>query len=134
MSIGLSCRLLPADVLRRLAYYPRALTAALYVRENLGRQIRLDDVAVRAGMTPCAFSRYFTEKVGMTFSGVVKALRIERAIEELECRDSSISELAGQTGYQSCCTFSRAFKEVIGKTPSEYRRHVLFGTPLEEAS
>lgn len=119
-------RLLSDDVQRRLVYFPRALDAALYVRRNLNRQIRLDDVAERAGMTPCAFSRYFTEKIGITFSSLLKALRIERALEELELRDGAISELAEQTGYQSCCTFSRAFKEVTGKTPSEYRRRVLF--------
>ena len=121
-------RLLPDEVRRRLAYYPRALDAANYVRANIGKQIRLDDVAERAGMTPCAFSRYFAEKVGVTFSSLVKVLRIEHALDELEVRDGAISDLAEQIGYQSCCTFSRAFKEVTGKTPSEYRRRVLFGT------
>lgn len=127
-------RLLPDEVRRRLAYYPRALDAALYVRENLGRPIRLEDVAERAGMAPCSFSRYFTEKVGITFSSLVKVLRIEHALEALESCDGAISTLAERTGYQSCCTFSRAFKEVTGKTPSEYRRRVLFPPSFEEAS
>ncbi len=133
-SVAFRARLLSEDVQRRLHYYPRALEAALYVRENLAKQVRLDDVAARAGMTPCAFSRYFAEKTGITFSALVKALRIERALDELERRDGAISDLAERTGYQSCCTFSRAFKEVVGKTPSEYRRHVLFGRSLEAAS
>jgi transcriptional regulator GlxA family with amidase domain len=127
-------RLLSDDVRRRLAYYPRALEAAKYVRENLNRQIRLEDVADRAGLTPCAFSRYFAEKVGITFSSLVKVLRIEFALSELENCDGAISQLAEQTGYQSGCTFSRAFKEVTGKTPSEYRRRVLFPSSFEEAS
>jgi len=127
-------RLLPDEVQRRLAYYPRALDAALYVRANLARQVRLDDVAERAGMTSCAFSRYFAEKAGITFSSLLKVLRIERALEELEYRDGAISDLAVQSGYQSCCTFSRAFKEVVGKTPSEYRRRVLFGAVFDDAS
>ena len=127
-------RLLPEDVRRRLAYYPRALDAAQYVRENLSGPVRLEDVAERAGLTPCAFSRYFAEKVGITFSTLVKALRIERALDELDTRDGAIAHLAEKTGYQSGCTFSRAFKEVTGKTPSEYRRRVLFGPSFEEAS
>jgi two-component system response regulator YesN len=129
-----SSRLLSAEVQRRLVYYPRVLDAALYVRDNLSRTIRLDVVAERAGMTPCAFSRYFTEKVGITFTTMMKILRIEHALGLIECGDGAISDLAEQTGYQSCCTFSRAFKEIIGKTPSEYRRRVLFGVPAEEAS
>ncbi len=119
-------RLLSEDVLRRLHYYPRALDAAKYVRDNLGRPIRLEAVANLAGMTPCAFSRYFAEKIGITFSTLTKTLRIEHALSELEYRDSAISSLAERTGYQSCCTFSRAFKEVMGETPSSYRRRMLF--------
>ena len=127
-------RLLPDEVRRRLAYYPRAREAAQYVRDNLSRPIRLEDVAERAGLTPCAFSRYFAEKVGITFSSLLKILRIEHALEELEVCDGAISRLAEKTGYQSGCTFSRAFKEVTGKTPSEYRRRLLFPPTFEEAS
>jgi len=122
-----SSRLLSDDVQRRLRYYPRAMHVAVYVRGNIGRQITLDDVAQRAGMSPCAFSRYFARKVGITFSELLKVLRIESTLDELEYRDCAISDLAERSGYQSCCTFSRAFKEVIGATPSEYRRRVLCG-------
>jgi AraC family transcriptional regulator len=125
--VSFDSRLLSEDVLRRLRYYHRALEAARYVRAHMGKPIRLEAVAERAGMTPCAFSRYFAEKIGITFSALIKQLRIEHALVELELRDSAISTLATRTGYQSCCTFSRAFKEVMGETPSDYRRRVLFG-------
>ena len=119
-------RLLSEDVQRRILYYPRTLAAANYVRENIGGTIRLQSAAGLAGMTPCAFSRYFAEKVGITFSTLVKTLRIEHALSHLEERDGAISALAAKTGYQSCCTFSRAFKDVMGQSPSEYRRRMLF--------
>lgn len=119
-------RLLAEDVQRRILYYPRTLAAAKYVQENIGGSIRLERAAALAGMTPCAFSRYFAEKIGITFSTLVKTLRIEHALGHLESRDGAISALAAQTGYQSCCTFSRAFKDVMGQSPSEYRRKMLF--------
>ncbi len=118
-------RLLAEDVRRRIAYYPRALTAARYVSEHVGDPIRLGTVAALAGLTPCAFSRYFAEKVGITFSTLVKTLRIEHAVGQLESRAGAITSLASQTGYQSCCTFSRAFKDVMGQSPTQYRRRVL---------
>jgi transcriptional regulator GlxA family with amidase domain len=120
-------RLLGEDVQRRIIYFPRALTAAQYVREHIGESIRLETVADLAGLTPCAFSRYFAEKVGITFSTLVKTLRIEHAVDQLEARSGAISALATQAGYQSCCTFSRAFKDVMGQSPTEYRRRVLRG-------
>jgi AraC-like DNA-binding protein len=121
-------RLLSSDIERRILYYPRALAAAMYVREHLGEPIRLETVAAIAGLTPCAFSRYFAEKIGMTFSTLVKTLRVEHALCHLEARDGAISALAAQAGYQSSCTFSRAFKDVMGESPSDYRRRMLVAT------
>ena len=125
-TLAFHSRLLSEDVQRRILYYPRTLAAANYVRENIGKTIRLERAAALAGMTSCAFSRYFAEKIGITFSTLVKTLRIELALTHLESRDGAISALATQTGYQSCCTFSRAFKDVMGQSPSEYRRRMLF--------
>jgi transcriptional regulator GlxA family with amidase domain len=133
-SIPFRSRLLNEDVQRRIAYYPRTLAAADYVRENIGKPIRLETVAALAGLTPCAFSRYFAEKVGITFSTLVKTLRIEHAVDQLETQSGAISALAELTGYQSCCTFSRAFKDVMGQSPTEYRRRLLHGATLQGAN
>jgi transcriptional regulator GlxA family with amidase domain len=127
VTVSFTSRLLGEDTQRRIMYYPRALTAALYVRDHIGEPVRLETVADLAGLTPCAFSRYFAEKVGITFSTLVKTLRIEHAVDQLESRSGAISALAMQTGYQSCCTFSRAFKDVMGQSPTAYRRRILRG-------
>lgn len=134
MQLEFSSRLLSDEVQRRLKYFPRALEAAVYVREHLDRPLRLEDLAARAGMTPNAFSRYFAEKTGITISNLIKILRIERALEWLERRDSAISDLAEQTGYRSCCSFSRAFKTMMGETPSEYRRRALLLPARKESA
>lgn len=126
-TIPFQSRLLDGDIQRRIVYYPRALIAAMYVRNHMGESVRLETVASLAGLTPCAFSRYFAEKIGITFSTLVKTLRIEHAVDQLEARSGAISALATQTGYQSCCTFSRAFKDVMGQSPTEYRRRLLHG-------
>jgi transcriptional regulator GlxA family with amidase domain len=76
-------------------------------------------------MAPASFSRYFTEKIGLSFTALMKTLRIERALEELERHECSIELLACRSGYSSGWAFTRAFKEVLGETPSEYRRRLL---------
>jgi AraC-like DNA-binding protein len=118
-------RLLGNAVLCRLAYYPRAGVAVEYVLGHLSTTIRLHDIACAAGMNTSAFSRYFAERIGLPFSVVVRVLRIERAILELEKSDCSVSFLAQYAGYGSAESFTRAFKLVTGKTPSEYRREQL---------
>lgn len=132
-SVPFHSRLLSAEVKRRLQYYPRALDTARYVQAHLEEPIRLEDVARNAGLVPCAFSRYFAEKTGITYSALLKLLRIERAIEILEARDESLTVLAGQIGFSSYCAFARAFKDVTGTTPSEYRRRVLCTLRLDAA-
>jgi len=124
-SAVLGSRFLDEVTLKRLHYYPRAIEAVLFARSMLPETVRLDEIAERVGMTPASFSRFFTEKIGMTFSSILKILRIERAVEALELRDCSIESLACSSGYGSSCTLTRAFKEVVGETPSEYRRRLL---------
>lgn len=120
-------RLLPLEVRRRLAYHHRALAAAQYVRDHLDGEITLECVSARACMVPTAFSRYFGSKVGVRFSWFVKTVRVEHAVELLEQRDYACSELARRCGYRSYCTFTRAFRDVMGETPSSYRRRYLLG-------
>jgi transcriptional regulator GlxA family with amidase domain len=118
-------RFLNEKMLKRLHYYPRALEVVLYAQSLLPETVRLEDVAMRCGMRPACFSRFFTEKIGITFSATLKILRIERAVEALERQDCSIEVLATASGYGSGCSFARAFKEVVGETPTEYRRRLL---------
>ena len=119
------CRLLDENVQRRIRYYPRIVEVARHVQASIPDSVRLENAAAIAGMTTCAFSRYFAEKVGVTFTEFVKTMRIEHALERLEEHDCAISQLAEQAGYRHGA-FSRAFKDIVGSTPTEYRRRHLF--------
>ncbi len=122
---AISSRLLDQVVLKRLAYYTRAARALSYARAYLPNAPKLEVVASHVGMSPAAFSRYFTDKIGVPFFDVLRTLRIERALDDLAHHECSINVLACRSGYSSACTFTRAFKEILGETPSEYRRRLL---------
>jgi AraC-like DNA-binding protein len=117
-------RLIPRIVVHRIRYYPRIARVAAYVKEHVEDTTRLDDVATIAAMSPSAYSRYFAEKTGMTFSAFVKTTRIEHALVRLEHQDCSITDLADSLGYR-LGAFCRAFKDVVGTTPTEHRRRHL---------
>src|SRR5579864_7023125 len=91
---SLGSRFLAEPALKRLHYYPRALRAVMLARAALPGTVRLQHVAAHVGMAPASFSRFFTEKVGVPFSAVMKALRIERAVAEMEERSCSVEMLA----------------------------------------
>ncbi len=55
-------------------------------------------------------------------------MRLEKAKELLETTDSSISEAAFQTGFNSPSNFTKVFREKYGITPSQFRRPKLSAT------
>ena len=68
------------------------------------------------------------EESGQTFRGHVRARRLEK------CRDAladplnanvSITEICLHWGFGDSASFSRAFRDAYGCTPSEYRRHAI---------
>ena len=49
------------------------------------------------------------------------ALRLLRATRMLKCTDKPVTCICYECGFESQCTFNRAFREHYGVTPTEYR-------------
>jgi AraC-like DNA-binding protein len=68
---------------------------------------------------------------GGGIAGRIRRLRIERAKELLidpALAHAGIGELSRQCGFVNPGHFSRAFRKMVGQTPSEYREHRLDST------
>lgn len=72
-------------------------------------------------MSPAHFSRQFTATFGETPHRYLQRRRIERAMALLRDHDRSVTDIAVAVGYDSLGTFSRTFREITGRSPSEYR-------------
>lgn len=64
---------------------------------------------------------FFKENMGITFSDYLEAKRIHCACALLTSANLPIKEIAYNVGYSNDHTFRRAFKKVIGVTPSEFK-------------
>ena len=73
-------------------------------------------------MSESAFSRYFKTASGLTFSAMVRKLRVANACRLLEAGDLAISAIASTTGYPNLANFNRQFLAETGMTPRDYRR------------
>lgn len=93
-----------------------------YVLENLSGEIRMSEAARLAYMSEPTFSKYFKKASGMTFSNLVRRLRIANACRLLDQTDSAISDISSAVGYGNLANFNRQFRTETGVTPSEYRR------------
>lgn len=92
-----------------------------YIFENLTGTIRLATAANLAHMSEASFSRYFKRASGVTFSDMVKRLRIAHACRLLTSTDESVATVAAASGYTNLANFNRQFRSEIGMTPREYR-------------
>ena len=93
-----------------------------YIFDNLTGDIRLSTAAQLAYMSEPTFSKYFKKASGMTFSNMVKKLRIANARQLLDTSDLSVAQVASASGYRNMANFNRQFQEELGMTPSAYRK------------
>ncbi|HEY8550394.1 MAG TPA: AraC family transcriptional regulator, partial [Vicinamibacterales bacterium] len=94
----------------------------LFVEANLGRPIRLADLAARAGLSPYHFARAFRTSTGTTPRAYVEARRVERAKQLLKEGELPIAAIAVETGFGTQSRFTTIFRRLTGFTPAAYRR------------
>jgi AraC-like DNA-binding protein len=92
-----------------------------YIFENLTLDIRMSEAARIAHMSEPTFSKYFKKASGLTFSDMVRKLRIAHACRLLDQTDQSIASIGRSSGYGNLANFNRKFLAEIGLTPSAYR-------------
>jgi len=97
-------------------------SAVDYIFANLGSGPRLSVAAGIAKMSESAFSRYFKNASGQTFSGMVTRLRLTQACRLLASTETAVAQIAQTVGYSNLSNFNRRFRDEYGLTPSEYRR------------
>jgi len=83
---------------------------------------RLDDLAQHAGVSAGYLCRRFRAYTGKTVFEYLLDRRIQAAMLLLRNSDRKVLAVAMDTGFNDFAYFSRAFKRVLGCTPSAYRR------------
>lgn len=113
----------PSDLEPQATELGRAILKALrYMDEHLDSGLRLAEVARAAGMSKYHFCRRFKASTGLCFREYLARKRIARAKELLKDGDRSITDVFREVGLKDMTHFSRVFKKLEGKLPSELRR------------
>jgi AraC-like DNA-binding protein len=87
----------------------------------LARDVRFEEVADAVGLAPRSLARRFADEAGMTWRAALRRMRVLSAIEELARGDTPVTTVAFAVGYTSLSAFNAAFRELTGRTPTEYR-------------
>lgn len=110
----------PAADDRHLSEKQIALLVA-FIDANIGRAIRLGELAELAGMSESHFSRTFKAAMRMPPMRFVLTRRVDAAKARLLDRGQSLVMVALQCGFASQSHFTTAFKQLAGVTPAAYR-------------
>ena len=101
----------------------RVLKVKDYISKNYMNEIRLNDVASLAGMSPSAFSRFFKLHTGRNLSDYIIDMRLGYASRMLVDSTHSIAEIGYGCGFNNLSNFNRIFKKKKGCSPSEFREN-----------
>lgn len=95
--------------------------AVQYINSNYFEELSLSDLAIQFNVESSYFSKMFRQETGESLMVYISRLRIEKAIEYMQNREISLTEIAFMVGYDDYTYFSRVFRKVAGKSPRDYR-------------
>ena len=107
---------------KRLQYVLNIQKTLEYVSANYDTEITVESAAKISGYEKSAFCRIFKQATDTSFHQYLSQYRIKMACILLTESDKTVSEVAEKTGFGELKTFCRVFKQIMGVTPSEYRK------------
>jgi AraC family transcriptional regulator len=98
-----------------------------YIRERLGENLSLQDLARFVGVSTRQFSRLFLEAFGTSPHQYVLRQRLDESARLLALGGREIAQIALSLGFNSQSHFAAAFRKQFHQTPRQYaasvRRH-----------
>ncbi len=98
--------------------------ALTYIKDHFQKDLGMEQVAEKVGVSVSYFSLLFKQRTGSTFLDYLTNLRMDYACLFLENSDLKTYEIAEKVGYTDQRYFSQVFKKKMKKTPSEYRKMI----------
>lgn len=95
---------------------------AEYVRQHFTGRITAPELAGFCHCSESYLSHIFKRRLNMNINTYINKIRVEASKSFLTESNSSVSEIAGNVGFNDPNYYSRVFSQLIGISPTEYRR------------
>ena len=111
---------------------PRDVRAAInYMRRNIGKQLRLDDLLEATGARERSLRKHFSRFLGLAPISFFLRLRLAAARDALLVPSTdSVSEVAARFGFVHFGRFASDYRRCFGEPPSATRRRVTQAEPV----
>lgn len=94
---------------------------AAWLNVNYKSNVSLTQIADIFSLTPNYIGHLFKSSLGISYNDYLNSLRLKNACHLLLISDSSVKEIASESGFNSVEYFNSIFKKYYGVTPSQYR-------------
>lgn len=98
--------------------------ALQFIHFNFEKNIQIPDIANYVGITRSYLFQIFKQNLNTSPKDYLLHYRMEHAKYLLETTDEPIKGIASSVGYNDPLTFSKMFSNLVGVSPSEYRKGV----------
>jgi AraC family transcriptional regulator len=115
-------------------YRQRILEVQLFIQQHLDDDLSLERLARVAHFSPYHFHRIFRGLVGEGVTEYVRRLRLESAAITLKTSRRGVTRIALDAGYGTHESFTRAFRQKFGVSPSQFRAGRQPSPPRNEVS
>ena len=102
---------------------PIVAAAMAYTKEHL-ESVTADEVSRAVSVSERTLRRQFQDTIGLSWRTYLLHARMLRAMALLAAPGQSVQKTSKAVGFESLSSFTRAFTQFCGETPSSYRRRV----------
>jgi AraC-like DNA-binding protein len=95
--------------------------ARQFIEKHQAEPLSLGRVAHAANISRHYFCKMFKKATGISFIDYLSRVRVEKSKALLLNPNSRISEAAFACGFQSMTNFNRAFRRIVGRSPTQFR-------------
>ncbi len=104
-------------------YSPMTLAAIKHIEESYYlNNLSINDISDKLEVTSSYLSKFLKKETGLSFIDYLTNIRIKKAMYLMKDPTIKIYDVAELIGYSNQHYFCRAFKKVVGVSPTEYKR------------
>ena len=92
-----------------------------YIELNYRESITIEHLAAALGYNKSYLCTLFKAESGYSIMTHLNYVRISHAEDLVRNTDLTIAEVSSMVGYRSPSHFSRVFRQIVGKTPTQVR-------------
>lgn len=112
-----------------------AVVTFVHHSDPLRTRVKLSDhLQATINTDPGSLSSLFSQMEGVTIERFYLLQRLERVKELIQYGESTLNEIADQTGFSSAAHLSAQFKKFVGITPTAFRSSGLGRRPIDRVS